>query len=209
MVALFERVGLRTNTKKTKVCTFVPGKIRTRLSTAAYSRRADGLQSRKDWEKRRVKCDKCGVDLAASSLREHLRTQHDIFQVVELPEEYLEERPARTYRAAWSVDGKRLRCPVPGCEGEASTKWNLRRHFRDRHPLDPMDAPGEGVLPQCLVCRTQTSPSASGHQNTPICAEGGGNGTVSTKRRRHWPEHCANSSRRTGRYWNGWKLSSI
>ena len=36
LVALFERVGLRTNTKKTKVYTFVPGKIRTRLSTAAY-----------------------------------------------------------------------------------------------------------------------------------------------------------------------------
>ena len=74
LVALFECVGLRTNTKKTKVCTFVPGKIRTRLSTAAYSRRADGLQSRKDWERRRVKCDKCGADLATSSLREHSRT---------------------------------------------------------------------------------------------------------------------------------------
>ena len=71
LVALFERVGLRTNTKKTKVCTFVPGKIRTRLSTAAYAHCAEGLQSRKDWEKCRVECGKCGVSLAASSLRVH------------------------------------------------------------------------------------------------------------------------------------------
>lgn len=35
-VALFERVGLRSNMKKTKVCTFVPGKIQTRL-TAQWS----------------------------------------------------------------------------------------------------------------------------------------------------------------------------
>ena len=48
LVALFERVGLRTNTKKTKVMTFVPGKIRTRLSTAAYARCADDLLLRKD-----------------------------------------------------------------------------------------------------------------------------------------------------------------
>ena len=32
IVELFERVGLRTNTSKTKVMTCMPGKIRTRLS---------------------------------------------------------------------------------------------------------------------------------------------------------------------------------
>ena len=173
LVALFKRVGLRTNTKKTKVCTFVPGKIRTRLSTAAYARRVEGKERRKNWESRRVECHKCGANLAASSLREHLRTQHDIHQVVELPEEYLEQRPARTYWAGWSADGKHLCCPVPGCGGKAASHWNMRRHFRDRHPLDLVGNPGEGVLPRCQVCRMQTSPSATGHRATSFCVEGG------------------------------------
>ena len=99
---------------------FVPGKIRTRLSTAAYRRRQDGLLSRKDWESRRVECDKCGATLSAASLRSHLQTRHGIYQVAELPEEYLDVRPGQTYRAFRSVDGK-LRCPVPGCVGEATT----------------------------------------------------------------------------------------
>ena len=37
IVELFERVGLRTNTSKTKVMTCVLGKIRTRLSREAYN----------------------------------------------------------------------------------------------------------------------------------------------------------------------------
>ena len=43
MVALFERVGLRTNTAKTKVMICVPGKIRTRHTSAVYNNSREGL----------------------------------------------------------------------------------------------------------------------------------------------------------------------
>ena len=129
---------------------FVPGKIRTR----------------------RVECDKCGATLSAASLRSHLQTQHGIYQVAELPEGYLDVRPGQTYRAFRSVDGK-LRCPVPGCVGEATTNWNLRRHFRDRHPRDLVNTPGEGVYPRCPECQMQTAPSATAHRRTAMCIAGG------------------------------------
>ena len=38
MAGLFDRVGLQTNTTKTKVMTFVPGKIRTSLDTVYRAR---------------------------------------------------------------------------------------------------------------------------------------------------------------------------
>lgn len=63
LVNLFDRVGLRTNTKKTKAMTFVPGKIRTRLSVASYTRSKSGTTTNKDWARRRVNCDKCGSTL--------------------------------------------------------------------------------------------------------------------------------------------------
>ena len=46
LVALFEHVGLRTNTSKTKVMMCVPGKIRTRLTDEVYQHRQVGLSTR-------------------------------------------------------------------------------------------------------------------------------------------------------------------
>ena len=43
LTSLFDRVGLQTNTTKTKVMTFMPVKIWTFLSETAYEPRADGL----------------------------------------------------------------------------------------------------------------------------------------------------------------------
>ena len=43
IVELSERVGLRTNTSKTKVMTCLPGKIRTRLSREAYNNSREGM----------------------------------------------------------------------------------------------------------------------------------------------------------------------
>ena len=173
LVPLFERVGLRTNTDKTQAMICVPCRIRVRLSAASYARRS-GLEGSRAWMSRRVECDKCGGDFAASSLPSHLETQHGVFCAEVLEEEYLEARPARTYRAHQSADGV-WRCPAPDCVGESRTKWTLRRHFRDRHPLDFVDVPGEGVYRKCENCGMQTSPQAlgRGHEGTRMCQEGG------------------------------------
>lgn len=46
LVELFERVGLWTNTSKTKVMVCIPGKIRTCLSEEAYDNRQLGATRR-------------------------------------------------------------------------------------------------------------------------------------------------------------------
>ena len=52
LVALFERVGLRTNTSKTKAMTCIPGKIRVPLCRDVYDNQRQGLASVSTWRKR-------------------------------------------------------------------------------------------------------------------------------------------------------------
>ena len=68
LVSLFQRVGLQTNTAKTKYVTFLPGKIRVCLSNRAYDQRQEGLVSEDQWEYRKVQCGVCGLELQAPSL---------------------------------------------------------------------------------------------------------------------------------------------
>ena len=80
LVALFERVGLKTNTSKTKAMVCVPGKIRTRLLEEVYTNARVGLKGKTGWKGASVLCDHCGKAVAAGSLRSHLETQHNIFR---------------------------------------------------------------------------------------------------------------------------------
>ncbi|KAL7535817.1 hypothetical protein ACHAXR_007990 [Thalassiosira sp. AJA248-18] len=44
-------------------------------------------------------------------------------------------------------------------------------HFHDRHPLDKVNIPGEGVYPKCDSCGMQTNPFVvdNSHTTTDIC----------------------------------------
>ncbi|KAL9183034.1 hypothetical protein ACHAXT_004821 [Thalassiosira profunda] len=161
VVELFDRVGLRTNTTKTQAMICIPGKIRTRLSSDSYFRSRSGLMSAAQWESRLVQCTRCGAELQASGLASHMASQHDVYVAYELESEFVEERVGTrepvTYRAFRSVDGK-WSCPVPGCPFEGTSKqWNLRPHFRDRHPLDLVDFDGCGGDGKCKRCGLQCS----------------------------------------------------
>jgi hypothetical protein len=54
LIALFQRVGLRTNVNKTKAETCIDRKIRTRLLEPAYTGMRSGLGTRKECEARKV-----------------------------------------------------------------------------------------------------------------------------------------------------------
>ena len=178
LVDLFDRVGLRTNTKKTQAMTCVPGKIRTRLSNASYSRWRMGFQTAEAWDSRPVECTRCGAKLKANSLASHMAKQHEVYVAYELGEEFLEDRDSVTFRTSRSWDagaGKwKYYCPFPDCPGEATTKWGLRRHFRDRHPRDSVDIDGEGTYTKCEDCGMECTPQAwrRGHGSSKLCREG-------------------------------------
>ncbi|EJK46520.1 hypothetical protein THAOC_34809 [Thalassiosira oceanica] len=77
--------------------------------------------------------------MSAKSLPSHLESQHGIYRsrVIDRIDRDLvfDDRESITYAARQSPSGA-WDCPVPECPGSVQTPWNLRRHFRDRHPLD-------------------------------------------------------------------------
>ena len=79
LVDIFERIGLKTNASKTKAMTCVPGKIRTLRSEETYAATVAGVP-KKEWSSQEVDCFVCGVQLQASSLDQHLETQHEIYR---------------------------------------------------------------------------------------------------------------------------------
>ena len=116
MVGLFERVGLRTNTSKTKVMTCVPGKIRTRHSDDVYNNSIEGLTTATQRQARSVQCDICQKDMQARALDNHLATQHDVYRSKVINKELLVETEPKTFKATQSASGCFI-CPVPDCDG--------------------------------------------------------------------------------------------
>ena len=86
LTGLFDRVGLQTNTTKTEVMVFVPGKIRTALLERAYRARMN-KDFRGKGKGRKVECSECGKLLAIGTLAGHLGKQHDVYQSIVLEEE--------------------------------------------------------------------------------------------------------------------------
>ena len=73
LTILFDRVGLKTNSTKTKPMTFLPGKIQQGLSDEAYLARMDP-EARLAAAAQKVWCELCQVELAVSSLALHLES---------------------------------------------------------------------------------------------------------------------------------------
>ena len=110
---LFGRVGLRTNTEKTKVMTCVNEKIRLRQSEEVYCNQREGFHTERDWRNRRMDCDVCGMELSAQSLQSHLESQHGVFRSLLLDRDLvLEDRESIAYVAEQSPSGA-WDCPVP------------------------------------------------------------------------------------------------
>jgi hypothetical protein len=159
LIDLFERVGLFTNVGNMKAMICIPGRIRTKLSEEVYERSRFGFCTAEAWERRRVECDICGANLSASSLSNHLETQHDVYRSRVLNRDLVDDRPSRTHFAPYSMANGKYKCPVPGCVDETALKWNMRRHFSDRHPKDLV------VLPEKACCHA--APIVACRQATP------------------------------------------
>ena len=79
------------------------------------------------------------------------------------------DQPPRTYMAEHPFADRLFVCPVLGCEGEALTKFGLRRHFAYLHPQDYVDIPGESCYAKCGRCGMQVNPRFPGHRETITC----------------------------------------
>ena len=144
LIATFDRAGLKTNTTKTEGIVFLPGRIRTPLTSEAYkARMVDAFQTKKS--ERKVTCPSCPTILAAGSLRSHHATQHNVYQcfiIKELQQGSL-LTPTR-YASTLAMEDGKWRYPVPDCpqgrEGHGcDTSFNLRWHFTYQPPARQVD----------------------------------------------------------------------
>ena len=155
LVDLFARVGLETNSDKTKAMTCYPHAIRGGVSSESYLRRwgeREGGSTFRARQRRRVTCSVCGKDLAASSLREHMRVQHGrgVGQDLSVGTD-LGQADRASYTISFPKTVGSVRCPVEGCPKGGIKTWDsLRSHFCYRH--------NEATL--CIKdCLLYTSPS--------------------------------------------------
>ena len=116
LTGLFDCVGIKPNTTKTEVMTFVPGKVQTSLLNTAYRARMDEDFRGKD-KGRKVECGKCSKMLEVGLLAGHLAKQHDIYQSFKLKEDQdgsPSPSPRQWEASVLSAEGC-YRCPGPGC----------------------------------------------------------------------------------------------
>jgi hypothetical protein len=116
IVGLFDRVGLKTNVQKTQAMVCTPRRIRIHLPEDSYARMRGGMTLAGEWESWMVVCHQCNALVQASSLHSHLAEQHDTYQAVVVPEDYLEPRASVRYMVHPKHDG-RIPCPVLECPG--------------------------------------------------------------------------------------------
>jgi hypothetical protein len=124
IVGLLLCIGLLTNTQKTQTMICTPGRIRIQLPKDSYARLRWGTTLAGEWDSQMVVCRQCDTSMTANSLYRHLAEQHDTYQAVVVPEDYLVPRVGVRYQAHPGRNGK-IPCPVPGCLGELRDRWML------------------------------------------------------------------------------------
>ena len=126
LTSLFGCVGLQTNTTKTKLMTFVPGKIWAFLLDTAYRTWMDkGFCGKgKGWK---VECSKYGKELEIGPLAGHLAKQHD-----------------STSRSCWRRTGTARRLRRLGC-GTRRMYYPAEGCYRFPVPGCPQGRDGSGM----------------------------------------------------------------
>ena len=123
LVAIFDRIGLRTNVDKTVSMACHPCRVRTgNRTTEAYRRGLTGDGSSfRERQRERVACGECGTELAAGPLSSHMMTRHG----KAAPRRHLwtpqMTGEPRMYKINFPMKGGKRECPVEGCPGVSET----------------------------------------------------------------------------------------
>ena len=138
LVAIFNRVGLRTNVGKTVSMACHPCQAGFgNLTTAGYSRRLTGVgKTFMERQRERVACRECGTEIAAGSMSIHMMTRHG--KAATWGHHWAPQTNGgpRTYMMHFPAKGGRRRCPVEKCPGVLATRAAMRMHFVHRHVHD-------------------------------------------------------------------------
>ena len=184
-LGIFDRVGLKTNQKKTVSMTCRPCSTPGNRSDETYGHTMtrDGPTPR-ERKRERVTCGDCGLEVAVGSLDSHCMTQHGKARGSRWAwtDAATGGEEQKTYRMEFPKGGTKD-CPVEGCLGRAETRTAMRVHFWRRHVRDTVIILEEGNLPHpwCENCGMLVPWRALNvrHKDTAMCRSG-----VERKRRR-------------------------
>jgi len=207
LVGLFGRIGLKTNVRKTVAMICMPHCIAGRQSDEAYRHRMTGAgHSHRERKRLKVTCPECNAELAGSSLRAHMESQHGATHRASTPT--VPDASPDAYRVSFPRQTKSIECPIEGCHGRAATRQALRVHFQHRHPHDTVVILEEGTFPypKCELCDLQIpweTFNGTSHRHTAMCAEG------ADRKKRRIAAEAARRASETQFYAYGQPLSSV
>jgi Reverse transcriptase (RNA-dependent DNA polymerase) len=154
---LFQRMGLKMNSEKTKTMSSHPGNAFHSIASPAFSRCLTGEGLTYSARKRqKVDCPECGKSMQEQALANHRLKKHNFYQRPHKRRRLLDTvaKDSVLYRSDYDGTGV-VQCPVPGCDGRAHNCDGLRHHFCSRHPHDAILIEKEGLLPRCNLCDMQ------------------------------------------------------
>jgi hypothetical protein len=119
-------------------------------------------------------CPVCETSVQQRNLRQHLISPHQIFErPSKRPKSSLPSQRAPTIYNISMPPRTWVQCPVPNCDGRASTRDSMRVHFAHRHPFDTIIIDEEGPLPRCNRCDMFVPLSATvSHPTSECCITG-------------------------------------
>jgi hypothetical protein len=119
-------------------------------------------------------CPVCETSVQQRNLRQHLISQHQIFErPSKRPKSSLPSQRAPTTYNISMPPRTWVQCPVPNCDGRASTRDSMRVHFAHRHPFDTIIIDEEGPLPRSDRCDMFVPLSATvSHPTSERCITG-------------------------------------
>ena len=157
LTGIFDRVGLKTNVRKTIGMVCQPCRAAGVQADEAYTQWMMGEgQSFKESQREQVLCPEYRKDLAKGSLVAHRQTQHGVAKGglgQEGGKECGGDEP-RTFRIVFPAKKGPSPWPVEGYSGQTATRTAMRVYFWHRHVRDNMVILEEGKLPYpwCSLC---------------------------------------------------------
>jgi hypothetical protein len=177
-VALFERVGLRTNTAKTKAMINYPSHISGAMTAASYDRRMTGQGMAPALRAKQViacPAPGCTKSYQRKGLKAHMNRSHGL----EPPDPMGLDRlrppdPPAAFTCEFPPVCRPIPCPVPGCAHDrVANPLRMRYHFQCQHVQHTITVKNEGAFPltRCGQCHmfVTTQALARGHQTSESC----------------------------------------
>ena len=167
IVTLFQRIGLKTNDRKTKYMIAGGTPITKAIPQEKYIRLMRTRKNTIGREQLKEKCEICGKVMLRRSISRHMKTIH-----ASRPTRYapITETENGTYRIRVNKN-RRTACPVEGCPGGGMDKHSIYRHFCFKHPRAKIIIAEDGELPRCPLCGYFTG-NLDQHQRTEVCRKG-------------------------------------